>query len=68
MPNPFAETDDNDSDDLELARQAKSGDRDALERLVSRPSFAIIRSSNPRSRPGGFDGYLICRKFARRSI
>lgn len=36
MHNPFAESVGGDSDDVELVRQAKSGDRDSLERLVLR--------------------------------
>jgi hypothetical protein len=37
MHNPFTESVGGDSDDVELVRQAKSGDRDSLERLVRRP-------------------------------
>ncbi|KAA5542679.1 RNA polymerase sigma factor [Roseiconus nitratireducens] len=36
MPNPFAEAADDDSDDVELVRQSKGGNRESLERLVLR--------------------------------
>jgi RNA polymerase sigma factor (sigma-70 family) len=36
MPNPFTEVADEDHEDVELVRQAKNGDRDALEGLILR--------------------------------
>lgn len=36
MHNPFVEATDHDTEDVELVRQAKNGDRDSLERLILR--------------------------------